>query len=56
MCIIHDFFLVTQVVEWGADGVIVGSAIVKILGEAASPEEGLAKLKKFTEDVKNSIS
>jgi len=47
---------VTQVVEWGADGVIVGSAVVKILGEAASPEEGLASLKIFAEDLKKSIS
>lgn len=63
MCIVHAFFLVklmfalwlTQVVEWGADGVIVGSAIVKILGDASSPEDGLAALKKFTQDLKNSI-
>lgn len=27
-----------QVARWGADGVIVGSAIVKVLGEAKSPE------------------
>ena len=27
-----------QVVRWGADGVIVGSALVKALGEAASPK------------------
>ena len=33
-----------QVVRWGADGVIVGSALVKALGEAASPEEGLERL------------
>ena len=33
-----------QVVQWGADGVIVGSALVKALGEAASPEEGLERL------------
>lgn len=45
-----------QVVEWGADGVIIGSAMVKILGEAASPKEGLAELEKFTKDLKNSIS
>jgi tryptophan synthase alpha chain len=44
-----------QVVKWGADGVIVGSAMVKILGEAATPQEGLAALKKFTQDLKNSL-
>lgn len=30
--------------NWGADGVIVGSALVKALGEAESPEAGLAAL------------
>lgn len=30
-----------QVAEWGSDGVIVGSAIVRALGEAPSAEEGL---------------
>ncbi|KAG7018173.1 Tryptophan synthase alpha chain, partial [Cucurbita argyrosperma subsp. argyrosperma] len=30
---------VKQVAGWGADGVIVGSAMVKLLGEAQSPEE-----------------
>ena len=29
-----------QVVNWGADGVIVGSALVKALGEAETPEVG----------------
>ena len=64
--ILHSFFLLKlvfalnhlrslQVVEWGADGVIVGSAIVKILGEAASPKEGLAALEKFTNDLKNAL-
>ena len=46
----------TQVVEWGADGVIIGSAMVRILGEAASPKEGLAALEKFTREMKASIS
>lgn len=46
----------TQVVEWGADGVIIGSALVKILGEAASPKEGLAALEKFTREMKASIA
>jgi len=30
--------------NWGADGVIVGSALVKALGEAETPEAGLAAL------------
>lgn len=41
-----------QVVNWGADGVIVGSALVKALGEAASPEEGLEKFKAMAEELR----
>ncbi|CAG9467453.1 unnamed protein product [Pedinophyceae sp. YPF-701] len=36
---------VKQIVDWGADGVIVGSALVKALGTAGSAEEGLANFK-----------
>ncbi|XP_020256164.1 tryptophan synthase alpha chain-like isoform X2 [Asparagus officinalis] len=42
---------VKQVAGWGADGVIVGSAMVKILGEAESPEEGLKELETFTKSL-----
>ncbi|KAL9250561.1 Tryptophan synthase alpha chain-like protein [Drosera capensis] len=42
---------VEQVTSWGADGVIVGSAMVKLLGDANSPEEGLKELEKFTESL-----
>uniref|UniRef100_A0A5B7BCK7 Putative tryptophan synthase alpha chain n=1 Tax=Davidia involucrata TaxID=16924 RepID=A0A5B7BCK7_DAVIN len=42
---------VKQLTEWGADGVIVGSAIVKLLGEAKSPEEGLKELEIFTKSL-----
>ena len=41
-----------QVVRWGADGVIVGSALVKALGEAASPEEGLARLDALAKELR----
>jgi len=41
-----------EVVKWGADGVIVGSALVKALGEAASPEAGLAALKTLAEELR----
>ncbi|KAH8943784.1 hypothetical protein BDL97_13G072800 [Sphagnum fallax] len=41
-----------QVAEWGADGVIVGSAIVKLLGDAATPKEGLVSLEKFARELK----
>ncbi|XP_078429839.1 tryptophan synthase alpha chain-like [Wolffia australiana] len=42
---------VKQVAGWGADGVIVGSAMVRILGDAQSPEEGLKKLEEFTKSL-----
>lgn len=40
-----------QVAAWGADGVIVGSAMVKLLGEAKSPEEGLKELEIFAKSL-----
>ncbi|RVW54704.1 Tryptophan synthase alpha chain [Vitis vinifera] len=46
---------VKQVVAWGADGVIVGSAMVKVLGEAKSPEEGLKELETFTKSLKSAL-
>uniref|UniRef100_A0A7N0SY82 Tryptophan synthase n=1 Tax=Kalanchoe fedtschenkoi TaxID=63787 RepID=A0A7N0SY82_KALFE len=39
---------VRQMVKWGADGVVVGSALVKLMAEARSPEEGLRELESFT--------
>ncbi|RAL48881.1 hypothetical protein DM860_001201 [Cuscuta australis] len=47
---------VKQVAAWGADGVIVGSAMVRILGEAKSPEEGLKELKVFATSLKSALS
>ena len=44
-----------QVADWGADGVIVGSAMVRILGEAKSPEEGLKELEVFTKSLKSAL-
>ena len=41
-----------QIVDWGADGVIVGSALVRALGEAKTPEEGLAALKAKAEEIR----
>ncbi|KAL0459463.1 UNVERIFIED_CONTAM: Tryptophan synthase alpha chain, chloroplastic [Sesamum latifolium] len=46
---------VKQVASWGADGVIVGSAMVKILGEAKSPQEGLKELETFTKSLKSAL-
>ncbi|XP_009345687.1 tryptophan synthase alpha chain-like [Pyrus x bretschneideri] len=44
-----------KVAEWGADGVIVGSAIVKVLGEAKSPKEGLKELETFIKSFKSAL-
>ncbi|XP_020228248.1 tryptophan synthase alpha chain isoform X2 [Cajanus cajan] len=46
---------VKQVAGWGADGVIVGSAMVKLLGEAKSPQEGLKELEDFTRSLKAAL-
>ncbi|MCO5606355.1 hypothetical protein L7F22_060543 [Adiantum nelumboides] len=45
-----------QVAEWGADGVIVGSAMVKLLGEAVSPEKGLSELRNLCQDLRKALS
>lgn len=45
-----------QVAGWGADGVIVGSAMVKLLGEAKSPEEGLKALEEFTKSLRSGLA
>lgn len=44
-----------QVVGWGADGVIIGSAIVKLLGTASSSEEGLAAVKAFAQSIRSAV-
>ena len=44
-----------QEAGWGADGVNVGSAIVKLLREAKSPEEGLKELEIFTKSLKSAL-
>ncbi|XP_078179337.1 tryptophan synthase alpha chain-like [Carex rostrata] len=46
---------VQQIAEWGADGVIVGSAMVRLLGESTSPEEGLKELETFTKSLKAAL-
>ncbi|XP_058105452.1 tryptophan synthase alpha chain-like [Magnolia sinica] len=40
---------------WGADGVIVGSAMVRLLGEAKSSKEGLRDLETFTKSLKAAL-
>jgi tryptophan synthase alpha chain len=44
-----------QIAGWGADGVIIGSAMVRLLGEAASPEEGLKKLEELAKNLKAAL-
>ncbi|XP_072147262.1 indole-3-glycerol phosphate lyase, chloroplastic-like [Setaria viridis] len=46
---------VNQIAEWGADGVIIGSAMVRQLGEAASPKEGLNRLDEYARSMKNAL-
>ncbi|CAK9270451.1 unnamed protein product [Sphagnum jensenii] len=46
---------VSQLAKWGADGVIIGSAMVKRLGEAATPEEGCVSLEKFARELKAAL-
>lgn len=45
---------VKQIAGWGADGVIVGSAIVKLLAEA-EPSEVLKELEVFTKSLKSAL-
>lgn len=44
-----------QIVEWGAEGVICGSALVKALGEAKSPAEGLAAMEQLAKSLRDAI-
>ncbi len=44
-----------QVMEWGADAVIVGSAFVKRLADA-SPEQGLREIAEFCRSLKSAIA
>ncbi|XP_068668621.1 tryptophan synthase alpha chain-like isoform X2 [Aristolochia californica] len=46
---------VKLVASWGADGVIVGSAIMKILGGAKSSEEALNNLETFINSLKTGL-
>jgi indole-3-glycerol-phosphate lyase len=44
-----------QIAEWGADGVIIGSKMVKQLGEADSPKEGLKRLEAYARRMKSAL-
>ena len=41
--------------SWGAEGVIVGSALVKQLGESGTPEEGLANMGALLKELRDSL-
>jgi len=51
----QPFPLAGQIAEWGADGVIIGSAMVRQLGEATSPQEGLKRLEDYARSMKNAL-
>ena len=38
--------------EWGAEGVVVGSALVKALGVAETPEKGLAAMTELAKQIR----
>lgn len=44
-----------QIMAWGSEGVIVGSALVKALGEASSPKEGLERMEALARSIKEAI-
>ena len=44
-----------QIVDWGAEGVICGSALVRALGEAASPKEGVEAMGKLAASLRAAI-
>ena len=41
--------------EWGAEGVIVGSALVRALGESGTPEQGLESMTQLLKDLKGAL-
>eukprot|EP00775_Hariotina_reticulata_P010426 gene10426-10584_t len=44
-----------QIVEWGAEGVICGSALVKALGDAPTPAEGLVNMEQLATSLRSVI-
>ena len=45
-----------QVIQWGADAAVVGSAFVKRLGDAKTPEAGLAAIRQFCRELKTALN
>lgn len=52
---VSDGSQAAQLKGWGADGVIVGSALVKQLGQAESPSEGISNMKALAEELRASL-
>lgn len=52
---VSDGSQAAQLKRWGADGVIVGSALVKQLGQAASADEGLSNMKALAEELRKAL-
>ena len=44
-----------QIAQWGADGVIVGSALVKALGESGSAEKGLKNMVELATELRKAL-
>ena len=44
-----------EIKDWGADGVIVGSALVRALGEAPSPQEGLERMIALAKSIREAV-
>jgi len=44
-----------QLEGWGADGAIAGSALVRALGEAKTPEEGLVAMEKLAQELRDAL-
>lgn len=44
-----------QIQSWGADGVIVGSALVKELGSAPTAGEGVARMKALAQELRSAL-
>ena len=45
----------TELRKWGAEGVIVGSALVKALGEAEDPTQGLDRFSALAKSIREAI-
>lgn len=45
-----------RIAEWGAEGVICGSALVKALGEAATPQQGLKDMEALARGLREAIA